>query len=100
MGGKRRHVEFMTITFTEECSSRVLIKLSRKLKDTGSFTLPIQIGEDGVGNAWCDLRKSINLMPLSVFQTLGLGEIYPNNITLHITNLFIIVCSISFKNSE
>lgn len=42
-----------------------------------------------IGNALCDLWASINLMPLSVFQKLGLGE--PRLTTL---SLQVIDCSL------
>nr|XP_016446070.1 PREDICTED: uncharacterized protein LOC107771240 [Nicotiana tabacum] len=57
---------------TEECTSRIQRKLLQKLKDPGSFTIPVRIGEVDVGHALCDLGASINLMPLSVFSKLGL----------------------------
>ncbi|XP_070012296.1 uncharacterized protein [Nicotiana sylvestris] len=41
---KRRLTEFETVTLTEECTSRVQNKLPQKLKDLGSFTIPVHIG--------------------------------------------------------
>ncbi|XP_019238283.1 PREDICTED: uncharacterized protein LOC109218377 [Nicotiana attenuata] len=65
----------MMIAFalTEEYTSRVQNKLPQKLKDPGSFTIPVRIGNIDVGRALCDLEVSINLMPLSLFKQLGLG---------------------------
>ena len=37
-------------------------------------------------NALCDLEASINLMPLSVFRRLQLGEEKPTTVTLHLAN--------------
>ncbi|XP_070043251.1 uncharacterized protein [Nicotiana tomentosiformis] len=70
---KRKLTEFETIALTEECTSRVQNKLPQKLKDPGSFTIPVRIGNIDVGRALCDLGTSINLMPLSLFKKLGLG---------------------------
>ncbi|XP_075098871.1 uncharacterized protein LOC142175776 [Nicotiana tabacum] len=72
---KRRLTEFETDALTEECTSRIQYKLPQKLKDPGSFTIPVRIGEIDVGRALCDLGSSINLMPLSMFKQLGLGAL-------------------------
>ncbi|XP_075091677.1 uncharacterized protein LOC142171869 [Nicotiana tabacum] len=71
---KRRLTEFETVSLTEECISRIQSKLPQKLKDSGSFTIQISISKRTVGRALCDLRASINLMSLSMFRQLGLGE--------------------------
>ncbi|XP_019235839.1 PREDICTED: uncharacterized protein LOC109216165 [Nicotiana attenuata] len=41
---KRRLTEFETVELTEECTSSVQTKLRQKLKDPGSFTIPLRIG--------------------------------------------------------
>lgn len=63
-----------TITLTYKCSSRVMTRLPKKLDDSGSLTPHIQISERGVGHALYDLRERINLMPLSMFKELGVGN--------------------------
>nr|XP_016462277.1 PREDICTED: uncharacterized protein LOC107785474 [Nicotiana tabacum] len=73
----RRLAEFETVALTEECSSRIQSKIPHKLKDPGSFTIQISIGKRTVGRALCDLGASINLMLLSEFRQLGLGEPRP-----------------------
>ncbi|KAL8480374.1 hypothetical protein ACS0TY_027063 [Phlomoides rotata] len=67
---------------TEEISSRIQAKLPTKLRDPGSFTLPCEIGEGKSYRALCDLGASINLMPFSIFKTLGLGELRPTTVNL------------------
>ncbi|XP_019236844.1 PREDICTED: uncharacterized protein LOC109217070 [Nicotiana attenuata] len=74
VANKRRLTEFETVALNEECSSRIQSKLPQKLKDPDSFTIQISIGKHAVRRALCDLGASINLMPLSVFRQLGLGE--------------------------
>nr|XP_016457920.1 PREDICTED: uncharacterized protein LOC107781696 [Nicotiana tabacum] len=86
MANKKRLTEFETVALTEECSSRIQSKLSQKLKDPGSFTIQISIGKHAVGRALCDLGASINLMPLSVFRKLGLGELRPTAIILQLAD--------------
>ncbi|KAA3484154.1 Integrase, catalytic core [Gossypium australe] len=34
------------------------------------------------GRALCDLRASVNLMPMSIFKTLGIGKARPTIVTL------------------
>ncbi|XP_070025214.1 uncharacterized protein [Nicotiana sylvestris] len=83
---KRRLTEFETVALTEECTSRVQNKLSQKLKDPGSFTIPVRIGNIDVGRALCDLGASINLMPLSLFNQLGLGAPRPTTVMLQLAD--------------
>ncbi|XP_075095107.1 uncharacterized protein LOC142173419 [Nicotiana tabacum] len=83
---KRKLTEFETVALTEECTSRVQNKLPQKLKDPGSFTIPVQIGNINVGRALCDLGASINLMPLSLFKQLGLGAPRPTTVMLQLAD--------------
>nr|XP_016473929.1 PREDICTED: uncharacterized protein LOC107795761 [Nicotiana tabacum] len=83
---KRRHTKLETIALTEECSARVQSKLPSKLKDPGSFTIPLSLGKQEVGRALCDLGASINLMPSSLFKELGLGVRRPTTITLQLAD--------------
>ncbi|XP_016475891.1 uncharacterized protein LOC107797506 [Nicotiana tabacum] len=50
VANKRRLTEFKTGVLTEECTSRIKHKLPQKLKDPGSFTIPVRIGEIDVGS--------------------------------------------------
>nr|GEU45085.1 reverse transcriptase domain-containing protein [Tanacetum cinerariifolium] len=51
-----------------------------KKGDPGSFTLPCLIGPQAVKNALTDLGASINLMPHSFFQRLGISKLKTNQI--------------------
>ncbi|XP_075098830.1 uncharacterized protein LOC107785474 [Nicotiana tabacum] len=82
----RRLAEFETVALTEECSSRIQSKIPHKLKDPGSFTIQISIGKRTVGRALCDLGASINLMLLSEFRQLGLGEPRPTTVILQLVD--------------
>ena len=79
---KRRLSDFETVHLTEECSAIIKRKLPHKLKDLGNFTIPCTIGNSIFERALCDLGTSINLMPLSIFRRLGLGEARPTTVTL------------------
>ena len=83
---KRRLADFETVNLTEECSAILQRKLPQKLKDPGSFTIPCTIGNAIFERALCDLGASINLMPLSIFKCLGLGEARPTTVTLQLAD--------------
>nr|XP_016513598.1 PREDICTED: uncharacterized protein LOC107830520 [Nicotiana tabacum] len=86
VANKWRLTEFETVALTEECSSRIQSKLPQKLNDLDSFTIQISIGKHAVERALCDLGASINLMLLSVFRQLGLGELRPTTVILQLVD--------------
>ena len=81
---KRKLEEYGTITLIEECSAILQKKLPPKLQDPGSFSIPFSIGNQVLGKALCDLGASINLMPLSMFKRLKLGEPKSTKISLQL----------------
>ncbi|XP_024992446.1 uncharacterized protein LOC112526391 [Cynara cardunculus var. scolymus] len=81
---KKKLNEFETVVLTEGCIALLSNKIPSKLKDPGSFTIPCSIGEKKFGKDLCDLGANINLMPLSVFNTLGIGEARPTTVTLQL----------------
>ena len=86
LSNKRKLEEFETVCLIEECSAILQKKLPPKLKDPGSFTIPCMIGNAHFEKALCDLGASINLMPLSVFKKLGLGEAKPTTVFLQLAD--------------
>ncbi|KAL4342509.1 hypothetical protein GQ457_08G024560 [Hibiscus cannabinus] len=84
---KRKRVnEFETVALTEKCVAILENKLSPKLNDSSSLTIPCSIGNHYIGKALCDLGADINLMPKSVFQRLCIGKAKPTTITLQLAN--------------
>ena len=83
---KQKLEDYETITLTKECNAILQKKLPQKLKDPGSFTIPCTIGNAIFKKALCDLEASINLMHLSIFRRLGLGETKPTTITLQLAD--------------
>ena len=83
---KRRLSYFETMNFTEECSAIFQRKLPQKLKDPSNFTIPCTIGNCIFERALCDLGASINLMSLSIFRQLGLGEARLTIVTLQLAD--------------
>ena len=71
---------------TEQCSAILQKKLPPKLKDPGSFTIPCTINNQFFDKALYDLGASINLIPLSIYQKLGLGKAKPTTVTLQLAN--------------
>ena len=51
-----------------------------------SFIILCKIGNSIFERALCDLGASINLMPLSIFRWLGLGEARPTIVTLQLVD--------------
>nr|XP_009776851.1 PREDICTED: uncharacterized protein LOC104226534 [Nicotiana sylvestris] len=56
------------------------------LEDPGAFTIPCTIGSDEFAKSLCDLGASINLMPYSVFKTLGIGQPRPTSMRLQMAD--------------
>nr|XP_023894290.1 uncharacterized protein LOC112006229 [Quercus suber] len=83
---KRKLEEHETVMLTKEGSAILQKKLPPKLKDLGSFTIPCTIGKSYFDRALYDLGASINLMPLSIFRKLGLGEVKPTTISLQLVD--------------
>ncbi|XP_070052647.1 uncharacterized protein [Nicotiana tomentosiformis] len=61
--------------------------MAPKLEDPGAFTIPCTIGSTDFAKALCDLGASINLMPYSVFKTLGIGKPKPTSMKLQMVDL-------------
>lgn len=60
------------MVLTKEFSAIIQKKLPPKLKDLGSFHIACTLGNFPIKKALCDIGASINLMPLSIFNKLGI----------------------------
>ncbi|XP_028771982.1 uncharacterized protein LOC114729175 [Neltuma alba] len=78
---KRRFTEYETVAVTKSFTD-VIKQILSKQKDSGSFSIPCHIGNKLLGQGLCDLGASVNLMPISVFNKLELGEARPTTVTL------------------
>ncbi|XP_049405192.1 uncharacterized protein LOC125868617 [Solanum stenotomum] len=74
---KQRAVSFENDERLQHCSATSTRSLVKKKKDLGAFTIPCTIGLLHFVKALCDLGSSINLMPLSIYKKLGLGDPKP-----------------------
>ncbi|KAL0358137.1 UNVERIFIED_CONTAM: hypothetical protein Scaly_1499400 [Sesamum calycinum] len=79
LSNKRKWEGGETVKLNEECSAILQNKLPPKLKDPGSFSIPCTIENNGFDKALCDLRASVNLMSYSIFEKLGMHELYFHN---------------------
>lgn len=71
---------------TEEFSAIFQGKLTPKIMDLGSFTLPWAIGNSYHARFLCYLGANVNLMPFSVFRKFWLGKPKPTTISLQFAN--------------
>ncbi|XP_021775711.1 uncharacterized protein LOC110739563 [Chenopodium quinoa] len=60
--------------------------LPPKLHDPGSFTIPCTINENFFDKVLCDLGASVNLMPYSLYENLGLQGLKPSPISLQMVD--------------
>ncbi|KAK4716147.1 hypothetical protein R3W88_014485 [Solanum pinnatisectum] len=81
-----RLMKYETVALTEECSSRIQNRLPKKLKDSGSFTVQITIGQSVHARGLCNLGASINLIPLSLYLKIRLGSPKRTNVILQLTD--------------
>ncbi|XP_070013707.1 uncharacterized protein [Nicotiana sylvestris] len=78
---KKRSMNCDNIKMTHQVSA-IVHSMAPKLEDPDAFTIPCTIGSADFAKALCDLGESINLMPYSVFKTLGIGQPRPISMRL------------------
>ena len=66
----------------QHCSAIAKRSLVQKKEDPSAFTIPCTIGLLHFAKVLCDMRESINLMPLSIYKKLDLG--YPKPTTMRL----------------
>ncbi|KAL9382439.1 hypothetical protein Peur_025474 [Populus x canadensis] len=71
---------------TEHASAIIQFKTPPKYKDPGCPTISCIIGNHKIDQALLDLGASVNLIPYTVYEQLGLGEIKPTRITLQLAD--------------
>ena len=71
---KKRSDTFEDDDKLKHCSAIAIRSLVQKKEDPGAFTIPCTVGSLHFVKALCDLGASINLMPLSIYKKLGLGD--------------------------
>ena len=70
----------------QHCSAIATRSLVQKKEDPGAFIIPCTVGSLHFAKALCDLGSSTNLMPLSIYKKLGLGDPKPTAMRLLMTD--------------
>ncbi|KAK8690730.1 hypothetical protein V6N13_074257 [Hibiscus sabdariffa] len=83
---KKRIEEFETAAATETYLALLHNKVPAQKTDAVSFTIECFIDHNYPTKALCDPGASINLMPKSVFQKLGIGEAKPTTVMLQLAD--------------
>ena len=83
---RRTNREKEVVKVNKNVSAMIQRKLPPKCPDPGSFTIPCQIGNTKFSNCMLDLGASINVMPYSVYETLGLGELKSDNVIIQLAD--------------
>ncbi|XP_062010355.1 uncharacterized protein LOC133726754 [Rosa rugosa] len=83
---RRQNREKEVVKVSENVSAVLQRRMPQKCKDPGSFSIPCVIGTSRFENAMLDLGASINVMPYSVYETLGLGELKHDNVIIQLAD--------------
>jgi len=73
---------FLATNISELLSNQIPFKY----KDLGCSTVSCTIGQMEINRAFFDLGVSINLLPFSVYQQLGLGKFNPTQVTIQLVD--------------
>lgn len=73
------------VFLTEQVSSIIQTNIAPKYKDPGCPTISIAIGGKRI-KALLDLGARVNLLPYSIYEQLGLGEMKPTKVTLQLAD--------------
>ncbi|KAH6767681.1 hypothetical protein C2S52_018664 [Perilla frutescens var. hirtella] len=83
---KRKFGEDEKIEVSEVASAILQHQLPPKLRDPGSFTLKIALGNGKEACGMLDLGAGINLIPYSIYKQLELGELKPTRMCLQLAD--------------
>ena len=73
---------FLAANISEILSSPILVNY----RDAGCPIISCTIGQTEISRALLNLGVSINLLPLSVYQQLRLGELNPTRVTIQLAD--------------
>lgn len=75
----------------EECSAilNTREKITRKLKNPWSFTIPCTLEELSVSGALDNLGASVNLIPYDLFKKFGVGKPKPTRMRFQLVDRFV-----------
>ncbi|CAL1359634.1 unnamed protein product [Linum trigynum] len=78
------------VTLGEKCSAFLLSRLPKKQSDSGSFTIPLGIGNHHIENALADLGASVIVMPYKLFKKLEVGELKTTKLSITLADRSVI----------
>jgi hypothetical protein len=81
----RNHIP-KKVLLTEHVSSLIQHNTLPKFKDPGAPTISCIIGQKEIDKVLLDLGAGVNLLPYSVYQQLGLGELKPTTVILQLAD--------------
>lgn len=84
LSNKRSLKDCKSVQLNHECSAVVSRELPPKLGDPGKFTIPCTIGKADIKKALCDLGVSVSLMPHTIFQRIGVGDLKLTRMTIQL----------------
>jgi hypothetical protein len=77
--------------FTEHVSAIIQLKIPLKHKDPGSLTIQCIIGDSKIDKTLFDLGAGVNLLPYSVYEKLGFGELKPTKVVLQLADQYVVI---------
>ncbi|XP_021624616.1 uncharacterized protein LOC110623899 [Manihot esculenta] len=83
---KRKLARHERIRVGENVSAVLQRKLPPKYKDQGIFAISYKIGNVGIHRAMCDLGTSINVMPLSTYNSLNASPLKKTGLILQLVD--------------
>jgi hypothetical protein len=83
---KRKHHVQKKAFLTKQVSAILQCNTPVKYKDPGCPTISCIIGNFNIDRALLDLGASVNLLPYSVYEQLGLGELKPTKVVLQLAD--------------
>jgi hypothetical protein len=86
ISNKEKLHELAETPINAQYSAILLKKIPEKLGDSGKFLIPCSLIDQEVCNALADSGASINLMPLSIYEQLGMGALKLTRMTLELAN--------------
>ncbi|CAM8925813.1 unnamed protein product [Rhodiola kirilowii] len=83
---KRKFEGTEIVALSEECSVAMHQPMPPKLPDSGSFSIPCDIGGITIHRALCDLGASVSIMPYFLYAKQYLGDLCPTNVTIRLSD--------------
>ncbi|XP_074288602.1 uncharacterized protein LOC141613759 [Silene latifolia] len=74
------------VAMEESCSAHIRNKMSTKLGDPGSFSIPCIVGGVPILRGLCDLGASVSVIPLKVAKKIGIHSLAPTTMTLQLAD--------------